>query len=76
MVTVNNPVVIPISRDYTREAPTGTSVSYAVRRLGRKRPDLLDKVKIGEPTLNLPWRRVFLIGFGRLKNLWSSRPDV
>jgi hypothetical protein len=25
--------------------------------------------------LSLPWRRVFLIGFGRLKNLWNSRPD-
>jgi hypothetical protein len=35
-------------RDYSREAPTGTSVSYAVRRLGKERPDLLERVKSGE----------------------------
>jgi hypothetical protein len=27
-------------RDYSREAPTGTSVSYSLRRLSRKRPAL------------------------------------
>jgi hypothetical protein len=35
-------------RDYRREAPTGTSVSYALRRLGKHRPDLLEKVRAGE----------------------------
>jgi len=32
-------------RDYSREAPTITSVSYAVRRLTRERPDLYERVK-------------------------------
>lgn len=37
-------------RDYSREAPTGTSVSYALRRIHRERPDLLERVKAGELT--------------------------
>lgn len=45
----NGPATIPIKpRDYSREAPTGTSVSYALRRLGKARPDLLDRIRSGE----------------------------
>ncbi len=49
-ITDEPPVTLPhpAARDYQREAPTGTSTSYAVRRLGRNRPDLLDKVKAGD----------------------------
>src|SRR4051794_22988030 len=40
-----DPPVIPIreapKRDRSREPQAGTSVGYAVRRLGRERPDLL-----------------------------------
>lgn len=39
-------------RDYSREAPTGTSVSYALRRLRVNRPDLYELVKTGEMTAN------------------------
>lgn len=47
------PTIIPIQpRDYAREAPTGTSVSYAVRRLKNNRPDLYEQVKAGELTPN------------------------
>lgn len=47
------PDIIPIQpRDYAREAPTGTSVSYAVRRLKNNRPDLYEQVKAGELTPN------------------------
>jgi hypothetical protein len=53
-----SPPTIPISpetprpekkRDYSREAPTGTSVSYSLRRLkSNGRDDLLEKVKAGK----------------------------
>jgi hypothetical protein len=44
-----DPDVIPMrSRDYSSEAFTDNSVSYAVRRLGKERPDLLEKVKQGD----------------------------
>ncbi|MBU6429925.1 MAG: hypothetical protein KGR26_13005, partial [Cyanobacteria bacterium REEB65] len=39
-------------RDYKSEPQTGTSVSYALRRLERNRPDLLDQVKTGDLTPN------------------------
>jgi hypothetical protein len=42
-------------RDHSREAPTGDSVSYAVRRLARGRPDLLARVEAG-PSARVPWR--------------------
>jgi hypothetical protein len=50
------PATIPLSpsvprprvRDYAREAPTGNSTSYALRRLNKDRPDLYEKVKAGE----------------------------
>lgn len=35
----------PHARDYDREAPTGNSVSYALRRLKTQRPDLHEKVQ-------------------------------
>lgn len=45
----SEPQILPIKpRDYSREAPTGTSVSYALRRLGKARPDLLDRIRSGE----------------------------
>lgn len=50
-VTVDSPPTIPLpakSRDYSREARTGNSVSYALRRLGKERPDLYERVKAGE----------------------------
>lgn len=51
VTVVDQPDVIPIQpRDYTREAPTGNSVSYAVRRLKNNRPDLFEQVKTGELT--------------------------
>lgn len=37
-------------RDRSNEPQAGTSVGYAVRRLGRERPDLLAKVEAGECT--------------------------
>jgi hypothetical protein len=37
-------------RDRSAEPQAGTSVGYAVRRLGRERPDLLAKVEMGECT--------------------------
>lgn len=47
-VDLREPVTLPLRRrDYSREAPTGTSVSYALRRLGRERPDLYERVKAG-----------------------------
>lgn len=36
----------------TKPPPTGTSVSYALRRLSRERPDLYEAVKSGETTAN------------------------
>lgn len=36
----------------TQSSNEGNSVSYAVRRLGKNRPDLLDRVKSGELTCN------------------------
>jgi hypothetical protein len=48
----NTPDVIaslPVkTRDYSREAPTGNSTSYNVRRLSKERPDLYERVKAGE----------------------------
>lgn len=38
----------PGRRDYTREAPTGNSVSYLFRRLKKESPDLAEKVVRGE----------------------------
>lgn len=35
-------------RDRSQEPAAGTSVGYAIRRLGRQRPDLLERVKAGE----------------------------
>lgn len=57
-VTVDQPTPLapapepapPPARDYSREAPTGNSVSYALRRLQRNRPDLYDQVKAGAKT--------------------------
>jgi hypothetical protein len=49
--SIDQPATIPLStriRDYSREAKRGTSVSYALRRLGKQRPDLLEKVKQGD----------------------------
>jgi hypothetical protein len=51
------PETIPISdppqkRDRLREPQAGNAVGYAVRRLGRERPDLLDRVKTGAITPN------------------------
>jgi hypothetical protein len=61
-ITVINhdPSIIPFSpsvpeprvRDYDREAPTGTSVSYALRRLKTQRPDLHEKVQAKELSPN------------------------
>jgi len=42
------------------ESQQGTSVNYAVRRLGKERPDLLDKVKAGELS---PYRAMVEAGF-------------
>ena len=56
-VTVDGaPMAIPLSpdiprprvRDYTREAPTGNSVSYAIRRLKKEAPELAEKVIKGD----------------------------
>lgn len=53
---LDSPVTIPLApdvprperkRDYARESKQGTSVSYAIRRLDRERPDLLEQVKTG-----------------------------
>jgi hypothetical protein len=38
----------PRQRNYARESRQGNSVSYAVRRLGKHRPDLLERVRAGE----------------------------
>jgi hypothetical protein len=38
-VTVKPDAPEPPPRDYSREAPTGNSVSYALRRLKKNRPD-------------------------------------
>jgi hypothetical protein len=43
IVMDSSPDIIPI-----RQSREGNSVSYAVRRLGVERPDLLDQVKAGE----------------------------
>jgi hypothetical protein len=59
------PAVIPMGkpkRDYSREAPTGTSVSYALRVLGEKRPDLFEQVKAGK----LSAHRAMVVGGFRL----------
>ena len=46
------PATLPISqgrpRIYSEEAPTGTSTSYALRRLKKQAPELLERVKAGE----------------------------
>jgi hypothetical protein len=55
-ITVDHPSTIPLPpdaprprvRDYAREAPTGTSVSYTMRRLERQAPDLHSKVIAGD----------------------------
>ena len=52
------PATIPISpevprprqRDYSREAATGNSTSYTLRRLERSAPELLERVRTGELT--------------------------
>lgn len=49
----DHPATIPLppsrpKRDYSREPQTGTSTGYALRRLDRQRPDLLERVKVGE----------------------------
>jgi hypothetical protein len=54
------PTTIPLSpdtprprkRDYSREAPTGNDTGYALRRLGKDRPDLHEKVIAGDVTPN------------------------
>lgn len=47
----STPEVIPLPRrDYSREAKSGNSVSYAVRRLRKHRPELYERVKAGEMT--------------------------
>lgn len=54
-VTADSPPTLPLSpttaptrpRDYSRESKQGTSVSYALRRLSKQRPDLLERVKAG-----------------------------
>lgn len=38
---------ITLRSDNSSKPATGTSTSYAVRRLGKHRPDLLEKVKAG-----------------------------
>lgn len=54
----DSPATLPISqgtprgRDRSSEPQAGTSVGYAVRRLGRERPDLLAKVESGELSAN------------------------
>lgn len=58
--TIPLPVEVPRPRDYAREAPTGNSVSYAVRRLGVHRPDLLERVQAGEISA---YRGLVLAGF-------------
>ncbi len=47
-LVTDEPAPAPPKRDYAREAPTGNSVGYAKRRLERNRPDLYEKVKVGE----------------------------
>jgi hypothetical protein len=55
-VSPDSPSTIPLPpdaprprvRDYAREAPTGTSVSYTMRRLERQAPDLHSKVIAGD----------------------------
>lgn len=50
------PATLPFSpgkpRDYTREAPTGNSTSYALRRLSKDAPELLERVRAGELSPN------------------------
>lgn len=73
IVTVDSPVLIPITpRDHAREAPTGNSVSYALRRL-QQRPELLDKVKAGELTPN---RAMVEAGFRRRSITIPDDPPV
>jgi hypothetical protein len=51
--TEETPDTIPLPpRDRTHEPQAGTSIGYAIRRLGRQRPDLLEKVKAGEMSAN------------------------
>ena len=61
-VTIPPSSEVPRRRDYSREAPTGTSVSYAVRRLSKARPDLYERVKAGEISAH---RGMVLAGFKR-----------
>lgn len=57
-IMVDHPATIPISRN--RVSQEGTSTSYAIRRLGKERPDLLDQVKEG--TIS-PHRAMVTAGF-------------
>lgn len=47
------PIILPHpARDRSNDAPAGNSTIYTVNRLAKERPDLLDKIKIGELTPN------------------------
>jgi hypothetical protein len=45
-------IILDLPSGSSEKPPTGTSVSYARRRLKRERPDLLEKVEAGEMTAN------------------------
>lgn len=44
---VDSPPTLRV-RDYSRESKQGDSVGYCLRRLGKSRPDLLEKVRAGD----------------------------
>jgi hypothetical protein len=48
--TADSKKAIDPKRDRSQEPQAGNAVGYAVRRLGRDRPDLLDRVKTGAIT--------------------------
>ena len=56
----DSPTTIPRPRDYSRAAPTGHSVSYALRRLERDRRALYERVLAGELSA---YRAMVLAGF-------------
>jgi hypothetical protein len=47
-----DPLPAEPKRDYAREAPTGTSLSYTFRRLKKEAPELAAKVMAGETSAN------------------------
>jgi hypothetical protein len=54
--------------DYSRAAPTGNSVSCAVRRLSRERPDLLARVEARAPA----WRQGGVTMAPRVPSLFAA----